>query len=302
MVQTKKKMKIKNNLFYWSIVGLPLLHFLIFYIVVNFNSILLAFEEYSIDGTGAMTYEFVGFQNFRNFIRDLGSNATLIFATKNSLLVYFIKLIVGIPCALLFSYYIYKKFKCSGVFKVIIYIPSIISSVTMVIMFRYFVALGIPKGLETIFGITVESNITFGTVLFYGIWVGFGSSVLLYVGAMSGISPELIEVGKLEGLSAWGEFVKVILPLIYPTITTFLVVGVAGIFTDQAELYTFYGEGAEPTMYTFGYFLFQKVVNNTASIMDYPYASAGGLIFTCIAAPITLLAKFLLEKFGPSEE
>jgi hypothetical protein len=34
---------------------------------------------------------------------------------------------------------------------------------------------------------------------------------------------------------------------------------------------------------------------------DYPYAAAMGIVFTLIATPITLITKYLLEKYGPSQ-
>ena len=35
---------------------------------------------------------------------------------------------------------------------------------------------------------------------------------------------------------------------------------------------------------------------------DYPFVSAAGILLPAIVAPVTLLTKHLLEKYGPSEE
>ena len=81
----------------------------------------------------------------------------------------------------------------------------------------------------------------------------------------------------------------------------FLVTGVAGIFTNQANLYAFFGKNASANAYTFGYYLFIMVADE-APISEYPFASAAGLLFTAVAVPITLLVKYVLEKFGPNAE
>ena len=48
----KKKKKDKaGTIFFATMIALPLLQFIIFYIVVNFNSIVLAFQKYSISDT-----------------------------------------------------------------------------------------------------------------------------------------------------------------------------------------------------------------------------------------------------------
>ena len=95
----------------------------------------------------------------------------------------------------------------------------------------------------------------------------------------------------------------IVVPLISPTITVFIITSVVGFFTNQAGLYGIYGNGAYESMYTYGYFIFVKIVGqDNATLANYPYASAAGLVFTLIAAPVTLVVKYLLEKFTPSVE
>ena len=141
-----------------------------------------------------------------------------------------------------------------------------------------------------------------GVMLFYNVWVCLGANIVLYIGAMNRIPTELIEVGKLEGITLWKEFWLITFPLIFPTITVFIVAGVAGLFTNQCFVYNFYGNFAPQDISTLGYYMFIKVVGENSSLSNYPYASAFGVIFTLVAAPITLLVKYLLEKFGPGAE
>ncbi|MBR4942973.1 MAG: hypothetical protein IKZ28_02995, partial [Clostridia bacterium] len=92
--------------FYFAVVGFPILQFCIFYIGVNFNSILLAFKNYD---TLTGTYSFAGFEHFKAFFTGLFENSVLVFAVKNSLIAYVVGLIVGLPLTLFFSWYIYRK-------------------------------------------------------------------------------------------------------------------------------------------------------------------------------------------------
>lgn len=87
---------------------------------------------------------------------------------------------------------------------------------------------------------------------------------------------------------------------------TFIIIGVGGIFTNQAYMLNFYslgdaGDAAAPYS-IFGYFFFREMYNPSASLASYPYMSAVGVIFTLIAAPLTFGVKYLLERFGPKEE
>ena len=188
-------------------------------------------------------------------------------------------------------------------------VGMIMSSIVVTLMFKYFVEVGIPYLIKVVtradslpmsWLANVETR--YWTLLFYGMWAGFGGSIILYTGAMCRIPDSIIEYGRLDGLTIWQEFWHITLPLIYPTLTTMLVVSVSGFFTSQLSAYNFYGGNAPPGISTLGYYFFVQVVGGASSSVDYPYASAMGLIFTGVAAPVTLLVKYLLEHFGPNTE
>ncbi|MDD3999390.1 MAG: sugar ABC transporter permease [Bacilli bacterium] len=288
----------QKKIFFWCLVALPLLQFLIFYIVVNINSIFLAFKSFDSE---TATFYFSGLGNFKNFIADITSDPTMVMASKNSLKLYLATLAFGLPLNLIFSFFIYKKIPGHGSFRVVLFLPQIISSLVVSLMFRYFV----EEFLASIIGYNLlqSKDTGFATLIFYCIWASFGTQILIYTSAMSKIDESLVEAGKLDGMNYFQEFFRITLPLIYPTITIFLIVGVAGLFTSQASLFNFYGATARADLQTIGYIFFVKVFRNTeASFSQYPYAAAAGLLFTAVVVPITFLAKYLLEKFGPRVE
>ena len=298
-IKTQKK---KKKIFYTLLMIYPIAQFLIFYILVNFNSILLAFQEFNVS---TATFDFLksgeSFNNFKEVIYDLFNDIEMKTATKNSLKIYACALLIGMPLNLIFAFLMYKKIPGNGGFRIVLFLPQIISSLVISLMFRYFV----EEALPYLFGINLLQNkgTAFNTMIFYCIWASFGSQIIIYTNAFSKISPELVEYGKLEGMNLWQEFFKVSLPAIYPTITIYLIAGVAGIFTNQASLFNFFGTGARTDVQTLGYIFFVKVLkSDAATYAQYPYASAAGLLFTIIATPLTLLVKWVLEKFGPRED
>ena len=141
----KNKALKGGGLFYASIVVLPILQFIVFYIVVNFNSFLMAFQSYD-NSTGVETIKYT-FGNFSYFF-DKIVFADLWLCIKNSLLYLALNIVVCIPISLLFGYYVYKKFWFSTVFKVILFLPSIVCSTAIVIFYKYFV----NEGLSSVFG------------------------------------------------------------------------------------------------------------------------------------------------------
>lgn len=298
----------KDLIFYVVMLAVPMLQFAIFYLGVNFNSIIMAFQKYDDTAKQFVFLDFSNlFKNFADVFRSLGTETVFPHALKNSLIAYFVGLIAGTGLALIFSYYIYKRFPLHGLVKVVLFTPSIISGMVLVSVFVEFVNEVIPGISQRVTGDQMIGFITnpptsktFGTILFYCIWIGFGGSILLYVGAMNNISESVSEACRLDGANLFQEMIYIVIPLIYPTFVTFIVVGVGGIFTNQMGLYSFFGPGADETLQTFGYYLFKRTKMATES--DYPYLATMGLLMTFIVAPLTFLVKWALEKWGPSLE
>ena len=307
MADTVKKRKLlkgkhKDLIFYSLMMLFPIAQFCVFYIGVNFNSFLLSFQNIDLL-TGKIDWTF---DNITRAFTLMTTSKALLSALSVSVLSYFILLGIGTPLGLLFSYYIYKKLPLSGAFRVLLFLPSIISAIVMVTIFQFFVERAIPAFASQLFGVKMKGlleNVStrFATIIFDNIWVGFGTSVLMYSNGMSGISNEVVESAHLDGATGFKEFWHITLPLVYPTLTTFLITGVAGLFTNQINLYSFYGGGAPEPVQTYGYYLYMKT-QTAASEAEYPPLSAMGLLLTFVAVPLTLVVKWALEKFGPKED
>jgi len=300
--KSKKRFKLnkkqKDMIFYTVIIALPLLQFLIFYVGVNVNSVMLSFFSYDVNKG---SYYWNNFKNFELFLFEFQSMSLFKAAFYNSI-VAFVAGIIGKILSLLFSFYIYKKFRGHKFFKVILFMPSIISSIVMVTIFLQFVESGIPNIMSHVFdfemlGFLANHKTTFGTIIFYNIWIGFGISILLYVGAMENINPSLIEAAKIDGANQFHEFFHVVMPMIWPTFVQLTVVSVAGIFINQLNLFAFYGEHTQSRLYTFGYYLYRGVLK--ASAADYPYLATVGIILTLISIPTVVIVRKLLLKYGP---
>lgn len=310
----KKKSKFKNSqkdlIFYIIMMIWPVLQFLVFYILVNFNSILMAFQKLDINGSvTGWTWQYME-RAWTNLL-GLGDSNTLANAAVRSLQSYGIGLFIGTPLGLFFSYYIYKKLPFASGFRVILFLPSILGGIVMVTMYKFFVGQVLPNVALELFGtemkglldLTTPNNTRFATIMFFNIWSGFGGGVIMYSNAMSGISQELVDSAHLDGAMGIREFVYITLPGIFPTLSTFLITGVAGIFTNQANIFSFYGLGdAGKSIGTYGHVIYVWTKENLNNYSEYSYLSALGLYMTAVAVPLTYLVKWLLEKFGPSED
>ena len=292
--------KKEQILFYISFVALPLLQFFIYYVLVNAQSILFAFQGYDIKNG---KYFFNNFKNFIDLFDELSGGGIILVAIKNSLILYGVTLLLGTSLALIFSYYVYKKFFGSVAFRVILYLPHIMSNVSVVSIYKYFVDIGVPYIWELITGTKITGLLAnldtqFYTIMFLSIYLSFGNNVLIYTCSMSSVSESVVESAELDGITRLKEFWYITLPMIFPTFINFIISGLANIFANQMLLFDFYAEAAEKKLFTLGYYLYREVQQGGPDI--YPHLSTIGFVLTVIITACTLTVRRLMVKFGPS--
>lgn len=285
----------KRLLFYIALMIFPLMHYLIFFIIVNASMFTMAFEIYSIpEGQIGYVSSFAGFENFKTVFK-MFENPQNLDMLWNSLIVYGWGLLF-MPLSIFFSFYIYKNFFMAKFFRVILFLPQILSVVVTTILYKYMFiwALKIP--------------IDFTAILIYNIWSGFGVNIIMYTGAMCGINESIFESAQLDGANTMQELWFVTFPMVFPTFVTFQVTSITAIFTSQAHLFTFFD--AVAPFRTVGYFMYVQSLNSNVVInsdltsvhaqLTYPQLCAFSLIITAIILPTTLLLRRLLNKVGPS--
>ena len=295
---SKKKVNKSAIIFYCVMVFLPLLQFLIFYVVVNFNSILMAFQEYN-----TLTFQTkFSFANFSGWFTKQ-TLPTLGVCLKNSL-IYFGVTLLTIPISLCISYYIYKQFRFSQFFKVISFIPSIICISALAIMYKAFVNYGMSSIFSTApISLEYSDARQLMLIVFY-LFVNFSSNILIYINAMSQTSPSVMEAARIDGASEFRVFIHVIIPQIWGTIVSLFIIFMAGIVTNQAFLFTFFGINAPTELQTLGYYIFRNIQPGATPSVEASYyqTSALGIMLTLVLAPLTILVRNLMLKYGPRED
>lgn len=301
-----KQAQRNKLIFYLSIMAIPVIQFVVFYICVNMNSFLLAFKEYNFTN-GQIVEKFVGFVNLRETFAGLFTEELYLNCIKNSFMFYGISVLSGVVCSLAFSYYIYKKGLFGSFFKVMLYMPNIVSVMVICMMYKFFCNQGFPELVLNVFGKEItpfatdlDSQLKY--IIFFNFLMSFGANMLVYTGTMSGISESLIEAAQIDGVNNFQEFFHIILPSIYQTFALFIATGMLTIFNGQANLYNFFGLEAASQHYTFGYYIYMKVTDAGVNYMKYPPLASLGLVLTAFAIPLIFSARYLLLRFGPKEE
>lgn len=136
MLKTRKK-HWKERAFVILMLAWPLVHFVVFWLYVNFDSLLLAFQSPAGFGSDKVVWTFDNFIYIYNEF--FGGGTEMWLALRNTIL-YFSFGIGVFPIALLMTYFIYKKVPGYKAYRVIFYFPTIISGAVTSSVFKYIIA------------------------------------------------------------------------------------------------------------------------------------------------------------------
>ena len=138
-------------------------------------------------------------------------------------------------------------------------------------------------------------------ILFYGLWSGIGYNIVLVSGAMARIPEEIVEAGKLDGLSTFKELFYVTIPLIGSTLGTLLLLGTTVIFTYFLQPQLLLGGSADTVG---GYTIALYMVTNIRSAGQSQMAMGAtvGVLCAIVGTPIVFVSRKLIDKFLPAYE
>lgn len=304
-IKSKKRLgkKWRDYIFVFIMLLYPIAQFVFTWSFVNIKSILLAFQEGSVYGytwVGFDTIAKVFYESFNSYRNTTGvswlNDSSVIIL--NSVGFAFITIFISLPLSVLFSYFLSKKMPLANVFRVIFFLPNIIPVVALTFAFKmaYQPEVGYLYPLIKALGIKETSLNTYplSQILVYGycIWAGLGYNIILLSGAIGRIPKELLESAKIDNCGYFKEFFHVIIPMIWPTIVTLVILGMTNVLTLYLQpLFLTNGEG---NTWTISLEIWESVsTSNPKSLCE---AAAKGLIFSAIWSPIIMLTRHFMSK------
>lgn len=211
--------------------------FLAFTLGPIFFSFLISFFDWDLFSSPV----FVDTDNYRRMFTSAGSHIWTYFG--NTLF-----FLIIVPCqmavALAVAYLLNENLKGSLVFKVIFFIPVVLSVIPVAIIWGYLLDTenGLLNGLLMSLGATKIAWLYDSAWIKWGIslmviWQGSAFSTVIYYAALQGIPDQLYEVATLDGASRWRQFWGITVPLLTPTHFFLGITGVIGTLQLFAPIY-----------------------------------------------------------------
>lgn len=265
---------------YWQLYALmlvPVLYYVIFRYVPMVGNV-IAFRKYRA-GSHIFGDEWSGLKYFRQFIAD----PNFWRAFRNTLLLNIKYLVISFPLTLLFALLL-NEIRCAAwkkIVQTVTYLPHFISIVILSGMIRELLSTSGPvnrlivsMGGEAITFIALPQ---WFTTIFVtsGVWQGIGWGTILYLAAMSAISPELYEAARIDGANRFHQCLHVTIPSIMPTVSVLLVLSIGSLLGSAAfeKVFLLY----DPTTYETADIIATYVYRMGVGSGNYSYATAVGL-------------------------
>ncbi|MDN0032494.1 carbohydrate ABC transporter permease [Oscillibacter ruminantium] len=241
-MKTTKPKKLKSVRYskygYWFI-----LPFFIVYTVFSLWPLISTFYYSLFAYTTRNLKETITFTGLGNYLKLLGladgEKAYFLKYLGNTLRIWVFNFIPQIALSLLAAAWLTDsrvRLRGKGAYKVLIYMPNIITAASISLLFYAFLSQYGPlmSVLRNAGLISQNSNImssTWGTSLaisFILLWMWYGNTTLLLISGMMGINASLYEAADLDGASTWQKFTRITLPLLKPILVYVLVTSAIG--------------------------------------------------------------------------
>ena len=198
--------------------------FFIFMIVPTLNVFRMSLYE---RGAYSPTETFVGLSNFTALLND----SLFIRSMQNTILLVVVVTMVTFAFALIFaSILTHENVKGKNLFRVIFYIPNILSVVVISGIFSaiYKPENGMLNSIISMFaGKTVtilwkDAPLVMVSIIIAMIWQAIGYYMVMYMASMASVPESLYESASLDGAGRMRQFFQITIPLIWTNIRTTL--------------------------------------------------------------------------------
>ena len=267
--------------------------FTIFMVVPTFNVFRLSLYQRS---TFNPNETFIGLENFRMLMND----ATFIRSMQNMLLLIVMVTVFTMATALLFAYILTReKLKGQDFFRVVFYIPNILSVVVISGIFSaiYDVDKGLLNSILNLFGQDSilwkgEQHVITSLVIAM-VWQAIGYYMVMYMASMASVPESLYESASLDGAGRMRQFFQVTLPLIWTNIRTTLTFFVISTI-NMAFLFVTAMTGGGPNNASNVALLYMYNQKNLGG--GYGYAMAIGVVIFLVSFGLSALVNKVTER------
>lgn len=285
---------------YLQVMALLGIVWMIIFNYIPMYGIIIAFKEFNIVKPISAA-PWVGMKYFQEILQD----ENLRYVIYNTIGMSFLKLIIGFPLPIAFAILLneirstfYKK-----TIQTISYLPHFLSWVILGgILATWLADVGIINKMllalhiiDTPITYLAEPKYFWAIIIVSDIWKELGWSAIIYLAAISSISPEMYEAATIDGAGRFQKIFNITIPSIKGTISILFILAVSGILNSNFDqILVLANQLNESRSTVIDLYVYQVGIRQGR----YSYATAVGLIKAIIALLLLLGSNYITKKLN----
>ncbi len=212
---------------------------------------------------------------------------------------------IQLALALYFATILSFRIKGGNFFKATLFFPYLVCGIALGFIFRFFYSRGmVLDTVLTSLGMDQEmlpywlknNRINNFSIAATSIWRYMGQSMVLFIGAIQSVSPELYEASAIDGAGRWTQFKYIILPSIKPILGMNILLTIKGSFSAFEGPYVITnGTNGTSTLVL----LMHQMAHEGGKV---GLASAMAIVLLGIIIIATILQKLIYARFFAEKE
>ena len=255
----------------------------------------LKFMFYRYAGIGTLS-TFVGLKNFARVFRD----TVYLKSVLNTFVYAGGKIVITIPISFFLAFVLNKRLKGSSLFQGLIFLPTIMSSAVMGLVFyllfnvyngeinRYLMALNIVSSPINWLG----TDHAMTTLILVAVWGALGNYMVYFIAGLQQIPKETLESATIDGAGGWKQLWYITIPMMGPILKIILMLAIANAFNDMNSVLVLTEGGpynATMVMTLYAYKFFFPVSASSSTLPQYGYGATVSFVSACVAGCVTLI-------------
>ena len=264
---------------------------IVFFFIPFFQTFGLSFFDYS---SSIYNPSFSGLDNYAKLFRE-----PIFYKVMFNTFMY---LVIAVPFLVVFPLFlailINQKIRGITLYKILLYLPVIVSIVVAAIAFKWLYAgQGILNYALSLIHLSpinwlVDTHWALFSVAVVTIWKGIGYYMMIYLASLMSVPQELYEACDIDGAGFVKKHLTVTIPHIMPTIALVSTISTISAMKVFAEIYVMTKGGPLDSTKTIVYYIYERAFEN----LDLGYASALAVVLLVIVMIFSLINIFCFEK------
>lgn len=295
---TWKEVKKQKQLIFMAI------PFVIYVLIFNYAPLVgwvMAFQNYK-PRLGLTGSKFIGLDKFRY----LFSNEVFLRIVRNTLCMSLINLVLGFAFSIGFALLLNEVKNALGkkFVQTISYMPHFLSWIIVAGIVHDVLAMENGIINQVLTGLNfIDKPINFlaypkyfwGIVGLSNVWKETGWGSIIYLAAITAISPDLYEAASIDGAGRFKKMLHITLPGIKPTIFILLMINIGNILNAGFEVQYLLGNGlVQSVSQTIDIYVLKYGI----SLSDYSLGTAAGIFKSCVSIVLVFLANKAAKAAG----